>query len=130
MILAMESDDPYGDFRRSMEEMVEIHGVKDWECLEELLGWYLRVNGKKNHEFIVGAFVDLLVDLAGGGCGSGGSCGCKNSSTTTTVETSFSSALSCFSANCNSSSIMCCSDHIRGRIVNEIDEEEERTLTR
>ncbi|GAU49555.1 hypothetical protein TSUD_50840 [Trifolium subterraneum] len=37
VVLAMESDDPYEDFKRSMEEMVESHGVKDWEGLEELL---------------------------------------------------------------------------------------------
>ncbi|KAF8397956.1 hypothetical protein HHK36_016882 [Tetracentron sinense] len=64
VVLAMESEDPYEDFRRSMEEMVEAHGLKDWECLEELLGWYLKVNGKKTHGFILVAFVDLLVRLA------------------------------------------------------------------
>ncbi|KAF9597669.1 hypothetical protein IFM89_020549 [Coptis chinensis] len=64
VVMAMESDDPYVDFRTSMEEMVEAHGLKDWEYLEELLVWYLKVNGKKNHGFIVGAFVDLLVGLA------------------------------------------------------------------
>ncbi|XP_043691577.1 transcription repressor OFP13-like [Telopea speciosissima] len=64
LVLAMDSKDPYVDFRTSMEEMVEAHGLKDWECLEELLSWYLRVNGKKAHGFIVGAFVDLLVGLA------------------------------------------------------------------
>ncbi|MCI39788.1 ovate transcriptional repressor, partial [Trifolium medium] len=37
VVLAMESEDPYEDFKRSMEEMVESHGVKDWEGLEELL---------------------------------------------------------------------------------------------
>ncbi|CAL9189549.1 unnamed protein product [Musa hybrid cultivar] len=62
--LAVESDDPHRDFRRSMEEMVTAHGLTDWERLEELLGWYLRVNGKTTHGFIVGAFVDLLVGLA------------------------------------------------------------------
>lgn len=61
--LAMESEDPYGDFRRSMEEMIETHGLKKWDNLEELLGWYLRVNGKDNHEFIIGAFADLLVGM-------------------------------------------------------------------
>ncbi|KAJ4979485.1 hypothetical protein NE237_010265 [Protea cynaroides] len=64
LVLAMDSEDPYVDFRTSMEEMVEAHGLKDWECLEELLCWYLRVNSKKSHGFIVGAFVDLLVGLA------------------------------------------------------------------
>jgi len=63
-VLAIESADPYGDFRRSMEEMVLSHGVSDWVWLEEMLGWYLRANGKKTHGLIVGAFVDLLVALA------------------------------------------------------------------
>lgn len=67
VVLAMESEDPYLDFMRSMEEMVECHGLKDWECLEELLEWYLKLNGKKNHGFIVGAFVDLLFGLAAAG---------------------------------------------------------------
>ncbi|KAJ0028710.1 hypothetical protein Pint_36127 [Pistacia integerrima] len=64
LVLSMESQNPYIDFRKSMEEMVEAHGLKDWEDLEELLSWYLRVNGKSNHGYIVGAFVDLLVALA------------------------------------------------------------------
>ncbi|KAK7345268.1 hypothetical protein VNO77_15866 [Canavalia gladiata] len=62
--LSMDSKNPYLDFRKSMEEMVETHGVKDWESLEELLCWYLKINGKNNHAYIVGAFVDLLVPLA------------------------------------------------------------------
>ncbi|KAI3458808.1 hypothetical protein Pfo_015471 [Paulownia fortunei] len=62
--LALESDDPYLDFKKSMQEMVESHGLKDWDCLEELLGWYLKMNGKMNHGFIVGAFVDMLVGMA------------------------------------------------------------------
>ncbi|XP_047340747.1 transcription repressor OFP13-like [Impatiens glandulifera] len=61
---AMDSADPYGDFRKSMEEMVEINGLRDWESLEELLGWYLRMNGKMHHGFIVGAFADLLVGVS------------------------------------------------------------------
>ncbi|XAR69806.1 hypothetical protein NMG60_11001530 [Bertholletia excelsa] len=61
--VAVESCDPFGDFKRSMEEMVEAHGLKDWEGLEELLSCYLRVNCESNHGYIVGAFVDLLVGL-------------------------------------------------------------------
>ncbi|XP_031110099.1 transcription repressor OFP13-like [Ipomoea triloba] len=65
VILAMESDDPYRDFKKSMQEMVESYsGVKDWEWLQELLGWYLKMNGNGNHGFIVGAFVDLLIELS------------------------------------------------------------------
>ncbi|WOL00382.1 hypothetical protein Cni_G09095 [Canna indica] len=64
MVLSLESEDPYRDFLRSMEEMVEAHGLREWEKLEELLLWYLRVNGKKTHGFIVGAFADLLVGIS------------------------------------------------------------------
>ncbi|XP_065872075.1 transcription repressor OFP13 [Euphorbia lathyris] len=64
VVMSMESEDPYGDFKRSIEEMVESHRIQDWDCLEELLGWYLKVNGKKNHGFIVEAFVDVLVGIA------------------------------------------------------------------
>ncbi|OAY84890.1 Transcription repressor OFP13 [Ananas comosus] len=64
VVVAMESRDPHADFRESMEEMVRAHALKDWAGLEELLVWYLRVNGKSNHGFILGAFVDLLVALA------------------------------------------------------------------
>ncbi|XP_075490588.1 transcription repressor OFP15-like [Primulina tabacum] len=63
-ILAMDSRDPFSDFRASMEEMVEAHGLKDWECLEELLTWYLRVNGRSNHGYVIEAFVDLLLHLS------------------------------------------------------------------
>ncbi|KAG6517660.1 transcription repressor OFP13-like [Zingiber officinale] len=62
--LAVDSEDPYCDFRRSMEEMVAAHGLSDWRRLEALLIWYLRVNRKKTHGFIFGAFADLLVALA------------------------------------------------------------------
>lgn len=63
--MAVDSDDPYSDFRVSMEEMVAAHGRRrDWAWLEELLEWYLRVNGKTTHRFIVGAFIDLLLDLS------------------------------------------------------------------
>ncbi|KAL2227581.1 transcription repressor OFP13 [Sesamum indicum] len=95
--LALESDDPYSDFKKSMQEMVESHGLKEWDCLEELLGWYLRMNGKSNHGFIVGAFVDLLVGMANdhhrGNDSSGSSMAVCCSDTSTT---SYSSAGSCF----------------------------------
>lgn len=64
VMVAVESGDPYADFRRSMEEMVEFHGIRDWKWLEELLEWYLRMNGKQNHGIIVGAFIDLFAGLA------------------------------------------------------------------
>lgn len=63
-VLSMESRDPYLDFRKSMEEMVEAHALRHLEALQELLCWYLRLNAKSNHVCILSAFVDLLLDLA------------------------------------------------------------------
>jgi uncharacterized protein (TIGR01568 family) len=65
--MSVESKNPFRDFRESMEAMVMSHGhggVKDWRWLEEMLGWYLKANGKSTHGLIVGAFVDLLISLA------------------------------------------------------------------
>ncbi|KAI0531090.1 hypothetical protein KFK09_000642 [Dendrobium nobile] len=63
--VAVDSTDPLGDFRVSMEEMVEAHGVLiDWAWMQEMLGWFLRANGKGNHGFIISAFLDLVVSLA------------------------------------------------------------------
>ncbi|XP_047340809.1 transcription repressor OFP13-like [Impatiens glandulifera] len=87
--LEMDSDDPYGDFRKSMEEMVEIIGLRDWESMEELLGWYLRMNGKMNHGFIVGAFADLLVGVSPPPC----------SDSATSYSSLFSSSSSSFSSS-------------------------------
>jgi uncharacterized protein (TIGR01568 family) len=69
--LALDSADPYRDFRASMEEMVAAHGAAgDWDWLEKMLGWYLRANGKDTHAAIVAAFVDLAVTMTAG-CSSG-----------------------------------------------------------
>ncbi|EYU37219.1 hypothetical protein MIMGU_mgv1a024987mg [Erythranthe guttata] len=91
--LEMESDNPYLDFKKSMQEMVERDQannnflVKDsWDYLEELLGWYLRLNVKINHRFIVGAFVDLLNGLARD----------KGTTMCSSESTSYSSASSSF----------------------------------
>ncbi|KAL1546091.1 transcription repressor OFP13-like [Salvia divinorum] len=96
--LAMESEDPYMDFRKSMQEMVESHGLEEWDRLEELLGWYLRMNAKQNHGFIVGAFVDLLFGTVKDPSTTGAAV-CRSDST------SYSSAGSCFSSP---SSPVCC----------------------
>uniref|UniRef100_A0A1D1ZJD3 Transcription repressor n=1 Tax=Anthurium amnicola TaxID=1678845 RepID=A0A1D1ZJD3_9ARAE len=67
--IAMASKDPYRDFRSSMEEMVEAHGLRDWRGLQELLHCYLKLNETKTHKVIVLAFMDLLVQLASDGEG-------------------------------------------------------------
>ena len=63
MPLTISSDDPYWDFRRSMEEMVAAYGLKDWTALQELFNCYLGLNERKNHRFIVLAFTDLVAEL-------------------------------------------------------------------
>lgn len=95
--LSMDSPDPHVDFRKSMEEMVEAHGLKDWEHLEELLCWYLRANGKSNHGYIVGAFVDLLVGLAFS-TNSPPSCSCSDYSPSTPLSF-YNSTTSCSSSS-------------------------------
>ncbi|MCL7035861.1 hypothetical protein MKW94_016199 [Papaver nudicaule] len=61
------SPDPYMDFRKSMQEMVEateFSNVRaDWNYLHELLLCYLALNPKHTHKFIMDAFADLLVCL-------------------------------------------------------------------
>ncbi|KAL2508857.1 Transcription repressor OFP12 [Forsythia ovata] len=61
------SPDPYADFRKSMQEMVEARRLtdvkNDWDFLHELFLCYLSLNPKHTHKFIVGAFSDLIVTL-------------------------------------------------------------------
>ncbi|KAL6516083.1 hypothetical protein OROGR_019388 [Orobanche gracilis] len=61
------SPDPFADFRRSMQEMVEARAAHDvrenWDYLHELLRCYLSLNPKSTHKFIVEAFSDLVVSL-------------------------------------------------------------------
>ncbi|XP_072966717.1 transcription repressor OFP14-like [Typha angustifolia] len=64
------SKEPYEDFRRSMQEMVDARHVDkycplDWDFMEELLFCYLELNDKRVHKFILRAFVDLSVSFEG-----------------------------------------------------------------
>ena len=113
LIVSIESENPYEDFRKSMGEMVESHGVKDWDGLEELLGWYLKANWKNNHRFIIGAFVDLLIHILLASSSS------SSSSTSTSTSSSSSSSL-CSNSDSNyytctesSSSSCSCSSSLR-----------------
>ncbi|CAO2823998.1 unnamed protein product [Amaranthus hypochondriacus] len=90
-ILSMDSNNPCEDFRRSMEEMVEAHGLKDWHGLEELLECYLKINGKNNHGYIVGAFIDLLVSLSFASFDASTSTSTTTTTTTTTSYSNYSS---------------------------------------
>ncbi|KAL6640809.1 hypothetical protein ACP70R_021932 [Stipagrostis hirtigluma subsp. patula] len=95
--VALDSEDPYRDFRASMAEMVAAHGLRDWAALQEMLLWYLRINGKHNHALIVGAFVDLLVGLATNGAAA-------EATTTTTTWTMTTTTASSSSYSSSSSS--------------------------
>ncbi|CAI9753583.1 unnamed protein product [Fraxinus pennsylvanica] len=58
---------PYAEFRKSMQEMIEEREFTDveadFEFLHELLLCYLTLNPKHNHKFIIGAFSDVIVSL-------------------------------------------------------------------
>ncbi|PIN02815.1 hypothetical protein CDL12_24670 [Handroanthus impetiginosus] len=96
-VLAIDSKDPFIDFRVSMEEMVEAYGIKEWKFLEELLAWYLQANGESNQGYIVAAFVDLVIHLSASvssDCsGSDIDENCSSSSTTTQYSFTSSSSL-------------------------------------
>ncbi|KAI4370156.1 hypothetical protein MLD38_018532 [Melastoma candidum] len=64
IFLSVDSRDPLLDFRESMVEMVNAHGIKTCDGLVELLWWYLKVNDEANHSYIYGAFIDLSFSQA------------------------------------------------------------------
>ncbi|CAH8368099.1 unnamed protein product [Eruca vesicaria subsp. sativa] len=61
----VQSPDPYNDFRRSMQEMLDAAtdagDVRRDEFLHELLLSYLSLNAADTHKFIIRAFADVLV---------------------------------------------------------------------
>lgn len=64
----MNSENPYVDFRLSMQEMIGArlrrHERVDWDFMENLLICYLNLNDKYSRQHILQAFVDLIdVDL-------------------------------------------------------------------
>ncbi|KAJ7948041.1 transcription repressor OFP13-like [Quillaja saponaria] len=72
-VQTIESNNPYVDFRTSMEDMVKDYGVKGYEekdtkYLEELLSWYLRMNKKESHGCIIEAFIDMFAGLPSSSC--------------------------------------------------------------
>ncbi|CAN4099028.1 unnamed protein product [Withania somnifera] len=63
LVLAVETENPKMDFLRSMDQMTKAYGgeMVDWGFMEELLTWFLKINGMKNQRFIVAAFIDLCL---------------------------------------------------------------------
>jgi len=65
-----ESDDPLGDFRRSMVQMIVENGITGGAELRELLQRFLSLNVSCHHHLILRAFADVWEELfAGGGHG-------------------------------------------------------------
>ncbi|XP_073287179.1 transcription repressor OFP15-like [Primulina huaijiensis] len=68
MAIRTYSQNPYADFHKSMQEMIEAHELMDvessWEFLHELLCCYLTLNPKHAHKFIVAAFADVILSLS------------------------------------------------------------------
>ncbi|KAD5960506.1 hypothetical protein R6Q59_013591 [Mikania micrantha] len=87
-MMKMESSDPFVDFKKSIQEMMEAdNGLKEsWENLQQLLNLYLAVNDSINHGYIVGAFIDLLLVDFGSSLPS--SCSSSSSSSINDQETS------------------------------------------
>ncbi|KAK8649386.1 hypothetical protein V6N13_130115 [Hibiscus sabdariffa] len=106
-VLSMESGDPYVDFRESMEEMVEAQGLIEWEGLQQLLFWYLRANGKCNHGYILGAFVDLLLARLAIGVSNSESDSTRPSPSSPLSFYTSSSSCSSSSDDCSSTTIPC-----------------------
>lgn len=67
----VQSPDPYNDFRRSMQEMIDAvtnaGDLRRYEFLHELLLSYLSLNAADTHKFIIRAFADILVSLLSDG---------------------------------------------------------------
>ncbi|XP_058075613.1 transcription repressor OFP8-like [Magnolia sinica] len=54
------SDDPYGDFKRSMVEMIIENQMYTADDLEQLLGCFLSLNSPFHHQVIVEVFSEIL----------------------------------------------------------------------
>jgi len=95
----IESEDLYRDFLESMKEMVEGSGEvkKDLAWFEEMLEWYLRMNKKWTHEFIVRAYWDLLSELM---ASSSFSSSCNNYTISGVLPSSCSSSSSSSYVSC------------------------------
>ncbi|EER92948.1 hypothetical protein BDA96_01G558900 [Sorghum bicolor] len=66
-----ESEDPLGDFRRSMAQMIVENGITGGAELRELLRRFLALNAACHHHLILRAFADVWDELFSGGGGGG-----------------------------------------------------------
>uniref|UniRef100_A0A0D9V846 Transcription repressor n=1 Tax=Leersia perrieri TaxID=77586 RepID=A0A0D9V846_9ORYZ len=59
MAVAVESAEPYEDFRESMVQMVVEKEIYAWDDLNDLLHQFLSLNSPRHHPLILHAFADL-----------------------------------------------------------------------
>ncbi|CAL4937399.1 unnamed protein product [Urochloa decumbens] len=64
-----ETEDPLGEFRRSMVQMIVEKGITGAAELRELLHRFLSLNAACHHHLILRAFADVWEDLFSGGGG-------------------------------------------------------------
>ncbi|TVU27991.1 hypothetical protein EJB05_19497, partial [Eragrostis curvula] len=58
-----QSDDPLGDFRRSMLQLIVENGIVDGEDLREMLRRFLTLNAPHHHDAILRAFAEIWDDV-------------------------------------------------------------------
>ncbi|KAG5578065.1 hypothetical protein H5410_058199 [Solanum commersonii] len=54
-----DSDDPFGDFRQSMLQMITEKEIYSYDDLNELLNCFLQLNSPSHHDIIVQAFMEI-----------------------------------------------------------------------
>ncbi|XP_076931904.1 transcription repressor OFP15-like [Bidens hawaiensis] len=109
-MMEMQSTDPFVDFKKSMQEMVEADsGLKKWENLQKLLSLYLTVNDKVNHGYIIEAFVDLLFSDLGSPLSASSSCS-SSASCSSSSSPSIQEKPLLMESGCNSKNKMVCSE--------------------
>ncbi|XP_072999093.1 transcription repressor OFP8-like [Typha latifolia] len=57
--VAVESNEPYEDFRDSMVQMIVEKDIYAWDDLNDLLHEFLSLNSPRHHPLIIHAFADL-----------------------------------------------------------------------
>jgi uncharacterized protein (TIGR01568 family) len=63
VVVVKESNDPLGDFRRSMLQMIVEKQIVDREELCELLRQFLALNSPQNHHLILQAFAEIWEEI-------------------------------------------------------------------
>lgn len=61
--VAVETEEPYEDFKESMVRMVVENEIYAWDDLNELLHRFLSLNSPRHHSLILRAFADLWSGL-------------------------------------------------------------------